>query len=35
MALLVTSVISLTLSAIMLAQHDELQDSIDRLPASN
>ncbi len=35
MALLATSVISLTLSAIMLSQHDELQDSIDRLPASN
>ncbi|MFP6703240.1 MAG: carboxypeptidase-like regulatory domain-containing protein [Planctomycetaceae bacterium] len=35
LALLATSVISLTLSAIMLAQHDELQDSIDRLPASN
>ena len=35
MALLATSVISLTLSAIILTQHDELQDSIDRLPASN
>ncbi|HAB12002.1 MAG TPA: hypothetical protein DCE47_09955 [Planctomycetaceae bacterium] len=33
--LLTTSMISLTLSAVMLSRIDELQDSIDRLSASN
>ena len=35
MTMLTTSIISLTLSAVMLAKIDELQDSVDRLPASD
>ena len=35
LAMLTTSVISLTLSAVMLAKIDELQDSVDLLPASD
>jgi len=35
MTMLTTSVISLTLSAVMLSKIDELQDAVDRLPASD
>jgi len=35
LAMLTTSFISLTLSAVMLAKIDELQDSVDLLPASD